>query len=73
MPQRITNHEAILMYLEERGSMTTYEGVTELGIVDVRKRISELRKLGHNIVSEPRTGVNRYGMATHYNIYRLEG
>ena len=41
---------AVMAHMTEHGSITVMEGVRALDMVDVRKRISELRRLGVDIV-----------------------
>lgn len=42
------------------------------GIQDLPKRISELRKMGHQIEQETCYGTNRYGLTTHWCEYWVE-
>jgi len=48
----LTQRNAILEHLRNKGSITTLEAVLELHIMDSRKRISELRRDGHDIPDE---------------------
>lgn len=42
----------IIAHMVAHGSITGKEAVTKLGMLDLRKRISELRRLGWDIVDE---------------------
>lgn len=44
-----TQRDRVLEWLEERGTLTTREAVTELSIMSLPKRIEELRKAGYPI------------------------
>lgn len=62
----------LLDYMRENGSITGLEAVRECGVIDYRKRISELRAAGFNIVDEYESGVNRNGAVVRYKRYRFE-
>ena len=44
-----TQKKKVLEWLDQYGSITTFEAVTELHIMSLPKRIQELRKDGYNI------------------------
>ena len=67
----ITQCERILRHLKDYGSITSLEAVNEYGIMRLASRINDLRAEGIAIVSEMRTGKNRYGETTHFAVYRL--
>jgi hypothetical protein len=56
----MTQCEAILKHIEEFGSITDEEA-RNLKIHRLASRIYDLRRQGHNIISEPITGKNEYG------------
>jgi hypothetical protein len=64
--------ERILRHLEDYGSITSLEAISEYGIMRLASRITDLKKRGHKITSETVSGVNRYGETTYYSKYRLE-
>lgn len=64
--------ERILRHLEDYGSITSLEAISEYGIMRLASRITDLKKRGHKITSETVSGVNRYGETTYYSRYRLE-
>jgi hypothetical protein len=68
---KITQCDIIIRHLRDYGSITSIEAITEYGILRLASRISDLKKNGHNIVSETAVGKNRYGETIHYSIYRL--
>ena len=67
----VTQCERILRHLKDYGSITSLEAVTEYGIMRLASRINDLRAQGIAIVSETKTGKNRYGETTHFAVYRL--
>lgn len=44
-----TQKETVLAYLTQGGGLSSYEAMTQLFIMDLPKRISELRADGYNI------------------------
>lgn len=46
---KYTQHQAILQYLNQHGSITMMNGFHELGITKINTRCGELIKLGHPI------------------------
>ena len=70
--KRPTQVERIKKYIEDFGSITTLEAFTELGIVRLGARISEMRKDGLNITDKQECSKNRYGEKCYYKRYFLE-
>lgn len=68
---KITQCDMIIRHLRDYGSITSIEAITEYGILRLASRINDLKRKGHNIVSETAVGKNRYGEKTRYSIYRL--
>lgn len=71
MVNKMNQRERVLKYIKDFGSISNVEGIHELGISDIRKRISELRRDGIEIIGTRVEAVNRYGEPTHYNKYTL--
>ncbi len=69
----MTQCEKILRHIAERGSITTWEAMRDLGVMRLASRVCELRKTGHPIVAERVESVNRWGEKVHFNRYRLGG
>lgn len=55
-----TQVEKIIRYMVEFGSISTLEAFTELGVVRLGARISEMRKSGLNIIGKVEHGKNRF-------------
>jgi len=51
----MTQNEAILDHMKKAGSITQREAMIDHSIQSLTKRISELRREGHDIESEVRT------------------
>lgn len=65
----MTQEDRVLKYIDDFGYITTFQAVVDLGIASPTKRISNLRKMGYDIVSETVYTKNRYGEPTHYLKY----
>ena len=66
----MTQHRAILDYMEKQGSISPMEAFSELGITKLATRVSELIRAGHKIVKVPAEGVNRYGVPVRFMTYK---
>lgn len=67
----MTQCERILKYMEDFGSISTAQAVNDLGCYRLASRIHDIKRMGIEIVSETKTGKNRYGEKTHYSVYRM--
>lgn len=65
----MTQVDVLLDYLEKHGSITGLECITELGIMNYKGRIHDLRKLGHDIETVYETKVNARGEVKTYARY----
>lgn len=68
-----TQAERVLTYIAEHGSVTQFEALKDLGVMRLASRISELRKNGHEIVSQMVKVENRYGETCRVKRYFLKG
>lgn len=66
-----THYDRIIAYIEEHGSITTFEAYEQLGETKLTTRISDLRKRGVRFRATKEEGVNRYGVPVTYNRYTL--
>ena len=66
----MTQCERILKYMDDFGSISSYQAMIDLGVGRLASRIHDLRNMGIEIVSESKSGKNRYGETTHYSVYR---
>ena len=65
----MTQHELIVKYIADFGSITPMEAFGELGITKLSTRISEMRKKGSEFKIEMLKGKNRYGKPIRYARY----
>ena len=63
----------ILAYMEKHGSITQLEALTELGVMRLASRITNLRNSGYEIDCEWVTVTNRYGEKCRVKKYSLGG
>ena len=66
-----TQNERILAYFAEFGSITQLEAYRDLGVWRLASRISDLRKMGYNIVAVRETVTNRWGEKSPITRYSL--
>ena len=64
--------EMILKYIEDFGSITSYQAYIDLGITQLATRIKELKEQGHSFNYEWITKKNRYGKPVKFKKYKLE-
>ncbi len=63
--------ELVLKYIDEHGSISSWQAMKELGIMRLGSVISMMRKRGYNITTELEKTTTRYGRKTSYAVYRL--
>ena len=68
---KLTQCERIVRHLNDHGSITSLEAMSEYGIMRLASRINDLKCMGYPILSERMTGKNRYNETTSYSVYRL--
>ena len=71
MEEKITQKQALLRYMQEHGSITSYEAIYELGITRLSGQIFSLKKDGYDIISRPIKVPTRYGKKTIIAEYTL--
>lgn len=67
----MTQCERVLRHLEDYGSITSAEAITEYGIYRLASRISDLKRSGIAIKREMVSGKNRYGEPTSFARYSI--
>lgn len=68
----MTQCERVLRHLEDFGSITSAEAISEYGVYRLASRISDLKKQGVPIEKEMVSGKNRYGEPTSFARYSLK-
>ena len=66
---KTTQHQKIMNYIRENGSITTLEASDKLRITKLTTRISELRSHGVDIIGIHESYKNESGEVSHYNRY----
>ena len=68
-----SQEDLVLCYLKShKGGMTSLVAFERYGIIQMPRRVFNLRKRGWKISSTPKTGKNRWGKSVRYVVYRLE-
>lgn len=70
---KATQAERVLGYIEEHGSITQLEALTELGVMRLASRISDLKKQGYIINSKHEAVKNRHDETCYIKRYSLGG
>lgn len=73
MAAKVTQRDRVLQYIQDFGSITSWEAYRELGITQLGARIFELKKRGYSFNTERVNTENRYGDRTHFDKYTLAG
>ena len=68
-----SQNQRIIDYINEFGSITQIQALSDLGVMRLASRISDLKKLGYPVESEMITVKNRYGEECRVKSYRLRG
>lgn len=68
----MTQAERVKEYIRLNGSITPIEATLNLGIIDLARTISYMRKQGEKIKGTPEKSLNRFGEKVHYYRYTLE-
>ena len=63
--------DKLVDWLEANGSITGIECISELGVLNYKGRIHDLRKLGYNIETKKEQGYNRDGEKVTFARYYL--
>lgn len=67
---KTTQLNLILAHLKNHGYITPYDAL-DYGCMRLASRISDLRRMGHQIIAERGKGVNKRGETVYFAVYRL--
>ena len=67
----ITQCERIVRYMNEFGCITPLDALSDLGVMRLASRRSDLRKSGVPIKKEMVSAKNRYGETVHFAKYQI--
>jgi hypothetical protein len=71
MGQKETQKEMILKYLQDFGSISSWDAYADLGITQLGARIFELKEKGYVFKKERVKRLNRYGREIAFDKYSL--
>lgn len=66
-----TQEERVVDWMKRKGEITSAIAYTELGIIQLPKRIWNLKRRGYKIKTEWREGKNRFGDKVRFCTYSL--
>lgn len=69
----MTQTKRLLRFLKDYGSITAYEAVKELGIMQLSARIIDLEHEGYVFDKKQESAINRYGEKVYFKRYSLKG
>ena len=67
----MTQQEMILKYIQDYGSISSFQAYADLGITQLATRIKELKAKGYTFCTEHQISVNRYGKPVHFVKYSI--
>lgn len=67
----MTQCERIVQYIQDWGSITSFDAFMDLGITRLSARIFDLTRQGYRFKVERVSKLNRYGEKVSYNKYSL--
>ena len=67
----MTQSKKILHYIQTHGSISPQEAHDYFGCMRLGAKIYDLKKQGHNIISEREEGLNKFGEPCHWARYRM--
>lgn len=70
--KRLNQKEQVLKYIEDFGSITSYQAYIDLGITQLATRIKELKEQGYQFNYEWISKKNRYDKPVRFKKYKLE-
>ena len=67
----MTQKQMVIKYINDFGSISPLEALSDLGIMRLASRVTDLKTDGVKIVQSMEKSKNRYGKTVHYARYRL--
>lgn len=68
---KTTQKQRIIDYIQQFGSISSWEAYADLGITQLGARIDQLKKDGYEFETEWESKKNRYGENTTYKRYKI--
>lgn len=70
--KKLSQHDLIMDYLMQFGSITPFEAFTDLGITKLATRVSEMKRIGIRFKTEKVESKNRFGKTVKFAKYSLD-
>lgn len=67
----MTQKKMVMEYIKDFGSISPLEALSDLGIMRLASRVTDLKKDGVKIVKSMEKSKNRYGKTVRYARYRI--
>jgi hypothetical protein len=67
----LTQEQRLLDFLQNGGTITVAEAPSVLGIGSLTRRVTELRRSGHEVKSAKETKINQFGELVRFNRYYM--
>lgn len=67
----MTQCERIVKYMRDFGSINPLQAISDLGVMRLAARVSDLKEQGYEIERRIVSGKNRYGEPVYFAEYRL--
>lgn len=71
--KELTHEDRVLRFMEDTGSITSWQAIQQFGNTRLSATIFLLRKKGYVIENETKYSTNRYGEPVHFVKYKLVG
>ena len=68
---KATQNQRVIDYMREYGSITQLQALSDLGVMRLASRISDLRRSGYPITSRTESVKNRYGETCRIKAYSI--
>lgn len=69
--KEITQEDRVLKFMQDTGSITSWQAIQQFGITRLSAKIFNLRQKGYPITNKVIVSKNRYGDIIHFVEYRL--
>lgn len=66
-----TQNQRVISYMRDFGSINPLQALSDLGVMRLASRISDIKRMGYGIEKKMAEGRNRYGETVRYAEYRL--
>lgn len=68
----MTQADRVLEYIREHGEITSLQAINDLGVIQLPRRIHDLKRRGIPVTRTDVVERNRFGERVRHGVYRLE-